>query len=658
MQIHGLVLGKYRIQKLINNGSFASVFRAKEELTNRIVAIKVLPKSVYPSGRMRYLLTELSAMGRNWGHSNIVSIHTVEPGDNEYVAYIVMEYIDGPSLLQLMTAQPLAPSLAMNISLDICRGLMAAHAQNIIHRDIKPQNILLTSDRIAKISDFGVARILEATTDYAGTITGTRRYMAPEQYEGSYDYRADLYSTGLILYEMFMGKFPFRGKTQDEIQVRKQSEDIEFGQKLSEDIRTILQKVLHRDVQARYQTASELYDDLNRIREEWYSDAVRQTMTSQSNPAIQCATLSERRKELRLSVEAAEKIELEIFGEQKTVAEKQSHRQLETEVNTHYDKAIQFINGTQSQLALQEIQQAHRLYLSGVQATKKADRIFRHLSDLMVPLQPPSTAKELVELMGQLPDTEILEIRGWLDEQFPPTESGEVIPSVERETAPTNGSSGFNLMLQSLNPQETAPEFILRKLHEVVQTQHEKVAARMRQSAEEYAHGGKSRRSRAAYKKLGEFYRRSAEGFVASENWESGADCYARAQLAYTAARRHSRARQCAQEAGTYYAVWADALERQQSWAEAGRLYALSADHYAHANLWDPVDDSLSRATICYFNVAENARAVGNLGLSYDYCDRILTISKKMKKASNAVAGARKLLREIENLFTTNQYDT
>ena len=657
MQIHGLVLGKYRIEKLINNGSFASVFRAKEELTNRTVAIKVLPKSIYPSGRMRYLLTELSAMGRNWGHSNIVSIHTVEPGDDEYVAYIVMEYIDGPSLLQLMTAQPLAPSLAMNISLDICRGLMAAHAQNIIHRDIKPQNILLTSDRIAKISDFGVARILEATTDYAGTITGTRRYMAPEQYEGSYDYRADLYSTGLILYEMFMGKFPFRGKTQDEIQVRKQSEEVEFGQKISEDIREILQKALHRDVQARYQTASELYNDLDRIRKEWYADAIQQTLANQPNPAIQCATLSERRKELRLSVEAAGKIELEMFGEQKAELEKQNHLQLEAQVNGHYDKAIQFIGVTQSQQALQEMQQAHRLYLSSVQATKKADRIFRHLSESMVSVQPPSTAKELIDLINQFPEAEVSEIREWLDKQFPSAKSSELPPSVNPEIPPTSSGTGSNLMLQSLNPQETAPEFILRKLHEIVKTDHEKMASRLRQSAEAYAQGGKSRRSRAEYKKLAEFYRQSAESFVASENWELGADCYARAQLAYTAARRHSRARQCAQEAGTYYAVWADALERQQSWTEAGRLYVLSADHYAHANLWDPVDDSLSRATICYFNVAENARAAGNLGLSYDYCGRTLTISKKMKKASNAVTGARKLLREIENLFTTDQSD-
>ena len=652
MQINGLVLKKYRIEKLINNGSFASVFRAKEEFTNRTVAIKVLPKLIYPTGRMRYLLTEMSAMGRNWGHSNIVSIHTVEPGDDEYVAYIVMEYVDGPSLQQLMTVKPPAPSLAMNIALDICRGLIAAHEQNIIHRDIKPQNILLTSDQIAKISDFGVARILEATTDYAGTITGTRRYMAPEQYEGSYDYRADLYSTGLILYEIFMGKYPFRGKTQDEVQVRKQSEDIEFGDRLSGDMRQVLQKALHRDVQARYQTASELYNDLDCIRERWYADAARQTMTSQPNPAIQRATLSEHRKDLRLSIEVAEKIELGVFGAQKAEAEKQKQLKLEEEVNKHYEQAIHSIGTKQPQQALQEMQQAHRLYLSSIQATKKADWIFRHLSDLMVPSESPSTAKEVIELIDQLLIDEISELRRWFDKQSLPDKPTEVPSAVDSTILSTDSSTGSDLTLQPFNPQETAPEFVLRKLHEIIQNPYEKIAAGTRQSAEEYAQEGKSRRSRAEYKKLGEFYRKCAESFIESESWESGADCYARARLAYTAARRYAYARQCAQEAGTYYAMRADFLERQQNWAEAGRLYALSADHYAHASLWEETDESLSRTTICYFNVAENARTAGDLSLSYNYCDKILTISKRMKRASNAVVGARKLLQEIEDLFT------
>ena len=171
--MNGLVLGKYRIEKLVDNGSFASVFRAKEVLTNRTVAIKTLPKSTYPDTRIRYLLTELRAMGMHWGHPNIVSMHTVEPGDEEYVAYIVMEYIDGSSLHKLMTGEPPSPHRAINITLDICRGLMAAHERNIVHRDIKPQNILLTSDRRAKISDFGVACFLETASAYAETVTGT-----------------------------------------------------------------------------------------------------------------------------------------------------------------------------------------------------------------------------------------------------------------------------------------------------------------------------------------------------------------------------------------------------------------------------------------------------------------------------------------------------
>ena len=652
MQINGLVLGKYRIEKLINNGSFASVFRAKEEFTNRTVAIKVLPKSIYPTGRMRYLLTELSAMGRNWGHSNIVSIHTVEPGDDEYVAYIVMEYVDGPSLRQLITATPLRRNLAINIALDICRGLIAAHGQNIIHRDIKPQNILLTSDEIAKISDFGVARILEASTDYAGTITGTRRYMAPEQYEGSYDYRADLYSTGLILYEMFMGRFPFRGKTQAEIQVRKQSEEVEFDYKLPEDMREILQRALHRKAQARYQTASELYDDLNHVRKKWYADAVRHTLTSQSNPAIQGAMLSEHRKELRVSAEAAEKIESDISEEQNAKTEKQTQLQIETQVNLHYDKAIQLIGGTQSQEALQEVQQAHRLYLSSVKATKKADWIFRHLSDLMTPSQPPSTVQEMIGLIDQLSTNEVSELRALLNNRFSSSVSSDVSSALGSGPLPTDGGTGSDLTFQPLNPQETAPEYVLRKLHEVIQEPHEKPAAQIRQSAEEFAQTGKSRRSRAEYKKLGDYYTTSAEDFIGSQNWELGAECYARARLAYTASRRYSRARQCAQEAGTYYAMRADTLERDQTWADAGRLYALSADNYAHANLWEAANQSLSRTTICYFNVAENARAIGDLSLSYDYCDRILRISKRLKRTTNAEAGARKLLREIENLFT------
>ena len=656
MQIDGLVLGKYRVEKLINNGSFASVFRATEELTNRTVAIKTLPKSIYPTGRMRYLLTELSAMGINWGHPNIVSIHTVEPGDGEYVAYIVMEYIDGPSLRQLMAVKPPAPHLAINIALDIACGLVAAHEHNIIHRDIKPQNILLTSEHRAKISDFGVARILETTSDYAGTITGTRKYMAPEQYRGNYDYRADLYSTGLILYEMLMGKFPFRGKNHDEIQMKKQFTEIEFSDKLPDDLCCLLRKALHRDVKARYQTAVEMYNDLGQLRKNWYADTAGKTIESVSDVSIRRATLTKHREDLRLSIDAAEKIESEVLYKQGEVAKKQKQLELELRVDTHYDQAIEYLCSPQAELALQEIQQAHRLYLSDVEATKKADRVFRSLLDLVAAPQSPSTAADFMASINQLSANEILEFKTQFYDQFPPSEPAEPASASSLYVHDTgDGSSSSSSGNQAPNATGPYPELVLRQLHEVVQNPHEIIAAQIRQSAEESAQQRKDRRARGEYKKLGEFYKKSATNFIQSEDWELVASCYARSQLAYIAARRHGSARQSAREAGMYYARLADAFERQKDWVEAGRLCTLSGEHYAHAELPENADESWLRATICYFNIAEDARAAGNLNMAYDYCDKVLVIGKEMHKASNAVTGARKLIQEIETLFTANQ---
>ena len=102
MQIDQLILGKYRLLEYLNSGGFSSVFRAREEMTNREVAIKALAKTAYPASRMKFLLTEFQAMSKIWGHPNIVSIHTVEPGEEDYVAWIVMEFVEGKSLHELM----------------------------------------------------------------------------------------------------------------------------------------------------------------------------------------------------------------------------------------------------------------------------------------------------------------------------------------------------------------------------------------------------------------------------------------------------------------------------------------------------------------------------------------------------------------------------
>ncbi len=651
MQIEGLVLGKYRIEKLINNGSFASVFRAKEELTNRIVAIKALSKSVYPPGRTHYLLTELSAMAMSWGHPNIVSIHTVEPGADEYIAYIVMEYVDGPSLRQLIGVKPLSPHWAINIALDICRGLIAAHEHNIIHRDIKPQNILLTSGHTAKISDFGVARILEETSEYAGTITGTRKYMAPEQYEGNYDYRADVYATGLILYEMLTGKFPFRGESHDEIQMKKRSAEIELIDELPNDLRELLLKALHRDMKSRYQTAAGMYNDLDGIRKKWYADEARKAINIYYlNPNFSRTTLSKCREDLRLSAEAAEKIELELLHEKRNQEDKRKQLDLAARVNAHYEQALKNLDSAAPQRALLEMQQAHRLYLTDVETAKQADCIFRQLSDLMVTPKLITTANDLINVINELPANEILALKEWFHEQFPPTESS--IPPTAPYTTVRETLSGSGQPV--LVVQEPSPESILRRLHGDARTSHEITAAQICQAAERYAYQGNQRKARSEYKKIGEFYRKHAEEFAESEDWRFVADYYARARFAYMAANRHRSARHSAREAGMHYTRPAATLEKQKNWAEAGRLYTLSAENYVYAGFLEAADESRLRATICYFNVAENAYATGNLKETYDYCKKTLMVANEMKLASNAATGARKLIKEIEALFTAS----
>lgn len=649
MQLDELLLGKYWIETLINSGSFASVFRAKEQLTNRIVAIKTLSKSSYPPGRMRYLLTELSAMGLNWGHPNIVSIHTVEPGDENYIAYIIMEHVDGQSLRELINEKPITPNQAINIALDVCRGLRAAHECNIIHRDIKPQNILLTSNLIAKISDFGVARILETGNEYVGTITGTRKYMSPEQYDGNYDHRADLYSTGLTLYEMLTGKFPYRGADHNEIQAKKRSASFDLAS-VPEDFHEILRKALHPDVNGRYRTAAEMYDDLDEIRRQWYAATIRDAISNYSNTDILSATFSKNREDLRLSTEAAEKIESEILYERRVEAEGQKRIECENEVDKHYDLAIENLRSDSPQSALQEMQQAHRLYLTNAHATKKADSIFRELSDLIstATLNPSTEAKDLIKSINELPANQISELKEWFNNQFPSSESDS---SSSLDSQVSDSKPPMPLAQPATPGHDPSPEFILNNLHEEIRNSHELEAAQICQSAEEYAQQRKARRSRSEYKRLGEFYRKQADSFIASEVWESAAECYARSRFAYMAARRFGNAKQSANEAGIHYARSAALLERQQNWAQAGRMYMLSAEQYEYIEQSESADESRMRATVCYFNVAEDARAVGKLKQAYDFCEKTLTIADEMRRPTNAATGARKLIKEIEALF-------
>ena len=659
MQINGLMLGKYRIEKLINNGSFASVFRAKEELTSRLVAIKALPKSVYPSGRLRYLFAELSAMALNWGHENIVSIHTVEPGEDEYVAYIVMEYIDGATLYERMSTESFSASRAVNIALDICRGLTAVHAQNIIHRDIKPQNILLTSDDTAKLSDFGVACILEASNAIAATVTGTRKYMAPEQYDGEYDYRVDLYSLGLVLYEMLTGRFPFRGKNHDDIKMQKLDAEIELDHELPGELHGFLQKVLHRNVNSRYQTAIEMYRDLEGIRATWYAKTVHEALTQSTDANLLNTTLARTRKELKLSSDLAQRIELEIRCQQRIEEERQKRRQFEREIGACYEHAINYIHQHNPIHALRELQEAHSLYSRETGFSNQVERIFQSLADSFTITKVPSTADEIADLINQLPDDEVKQLQTRFNQ---PSHANHADQSVDG-----SNSTGSYIEDSSLKPQldartdssPTQPPFaasLLRSLHEQTKYPHERQAAQICRSAERYTRQ-KGKRARSEYKKLAELYDRTATHFIGVDDWELAADCYARARLAYVAAKRTGTARTIANKAGECYSKIAENLSRRQRWEEAAANCVQSADHFGYGDSEEAAEESWTIATVYYLNAAENARADGEIKGAHTYCEKIFAIAKKIKKPSKATAAAQRLMREIEDVLAHSRDD-
>ena len=666
MQTNGLVLGKYRIERLINNGSFASVFRAKEELTSRIVAIKALPKSVYPSGRLRYLFAELSAMSLNWGHENIVSIHTVEPGEDEYVAYIVMEYIDGATLHERMSAETFSASRAVNIALDVCRGLVAVHTRNIIHRDIKPQNILLTSDDTAKLGDFGVACILEASNDIAATVTGTRKYMAPEQYDGEYDYRVDLYSLGLVLYEMLTGRFPFHGKNQDDIKIRKLHAEIVLDNSLPGELHGFLKKVLHKNVNSRFQTATEMYRELEDIRAAWYAETVREALAQSPNENLLNATLARAREELQLSSDFARRIELEIRYRQQIEEERHKQRQREQEIGVRYEHAINYIHQHNPTYALRELQEAHSLYSTEVGFSNQVEGIFQSLADSLTNAKVPSKANEIMDLIKQLPVDEVEQLQSWFDQRSLANHANQSVDVSNSESVDVSHSEESyigsyieddSLEQQSVsrtNSSPTQPLFArssLRSLHEKTKYPHEREAAQICRTAERYTRQ-KNKRARSEYKKLADCYDRYAGQFIDVDDWELAADCYARARLAYVAAKRGGSAKTVANKAGECFSKVAENLSRQQLWEAAAAQCVRSADHFRHGESEEAAEESWANATVHYLNAAENARTNGHIKGAHTYCEKIFAIAKNIRKPSKAAAAAQRLMREIEGTLT------
>ncbi len=658
MKINELILGKYRLLEFLNSGSFSSVFRAREEMTNRTVALKAISRDAYPADRMRYLLTELQAMSNIWGHPNIVSIHTVEPGKDKYLAWIVMEYIEGDNLQKLVQKGDLTLTDVLNIGIDICNGLKAAHAHNILHRDIKPQNILLTSKKEAKIADFSIARIFGESTEFAVTMTGTRRYMAPEQNYGAYDYRADLYATGLVLYEAMTKQFPFSGEA-DEIDRKKASGEIENLEKCPEEFRNFAIKALHREVDKRFQTAEEMYDELDRIRR-WQYEQQASVLIAESadSPETELAGALERcRKTFRLHIDIAEQINQNLFFEMRSKVEKENRERVQIRIKQHYADAIEYAQKQDIDATLHELHKAHNLFLQDAEFVAQADILFKELTTI-VPDSNTLTVNEIAELIQKLSESDKMNLldrfslveeilkpekqpipEEQFDDEFVEQEE-YVKPYLSKHRGQSAGD--YRVLIE-----EASPEFLLDKVHQDIQYHHEEEAAYIYQQAQIYTQQENTRQCLNQYRRLGAFYHRHARRFIKMDEVELVANCYTRARFAYTASKKHRIARKNAKNGAVYYVHLARQLEMQRAWTEAGKSYILAADNYRFAQLELEEEKCESSATVCYFNAAESAHLNGDLQTAYDYCMRILSIGENLQNPPRSVIEAQKLVEEI-----------
>ena len=640
MQIDQLILGKYRLLEFLNSGGFSSVFRAREEMTNRIVAIKALAKTAYPASRMKFLLTEFQAMSKIWGEPNIVSIHTVEPGENDYVAWIVMEYVEGKSLHDLMQEGALSLTDTLNIGLDICRGLKTAHAHKIMHRDIKPQNILLTTEKEAKVADFSIARIFGETTEFAETMAGTRRYMAPEQHYGAYDYRADLYSTALILYQAVTGRFPFSGKNK-EMDKKKAAGEIEEIHRCPEVLRNFLQKALHRQLSERHQSADEMYEELDRIRQDEYVKQASQLIdasVNSNNPRL-AEALERYRKTFRLSLADAERMNQNLFFQRRQKEENSKREKLATQVQRHYTLAARYIENQDFRSVLLELHKASCLYIDDQGLTKTVDNLFEDLSaaNMVFPANP--TVEEIVTLIQKLPENESSVLRTWLEHQIPvPEETTDITPIRPRVRA----TGSYRLVIE-----EASPEFLLDQVHSDIQYPHEVEAFRIFRQIQIYEQQGRTRQCHVLYRRLGRFYQKQANNFVKKDDLELVANCYTRARFAYTVAEKQRLAKKTAKKGGIYYTRLARQFELQRSWEEAGKSYILAAYNHGYANLPSLVEECHRMATVCYFNAAESAHLNDELQTAYDFYTLILAVGEKMSTPTKMVSEAQKLMSEI-----------
>ncbi len=265
----GQTVSHYKILEKLGEGGMGMVYRAEDTLLQRAVALKFLASHFIsnPDAKARFLTEARAASALN--HPNICTIYEIGEVDDRQ--FIVMEFVEGKPLSQIVTDGKLPLPKFFEVALQIAEGLEAAHKKGIIHRDIKPDNILVTAEGRAKIMDFGLAKIRDtARITTTGTALGTAAYMSPEQARGEMvDARSDVFSLGMVLYEMVAGRHPFSGAHPAAFIysiLHEQPEPLgRYRSEVPAELETIVNRTLEKNVAHRYQTAGDLAADLRRL---------------------------------------------------------------------------------------------------------------------------------------------------------------------------------------------------------------------------------------------------------------------------------------------------------------------------------------------------------------------------------------------------------
>lgn len=302
---------RYEILELIGTGGMANVYKALCHRLNRYDAVKIMRDDTAADECFRKRFRTESQAVAMLSHPNIVSVYDVS--HNENIEYIVMELVDGITLKQYMKEHGALPTdEVLNFSIQIAKALAHAHSKGIIHRDIKPQNVMLLKDGLIKVADFGIAALQNDIEESTNETVGSVHYIAPEQARGAAaDARSDIYSLGIVMYEMMTGRLPYVGKSDVEVAVKHMNTEAvpprTIVPGIPEELERICLKAMATDITDRYQSAGELLSDLEQFRKQLAeASALKADVSSQSidteNIEVEDAGRRKRKKKSKFAL--------------------------------------------------------------------------------------------------------------------------------------------------------------------------------------------------------------------------------------------------------------------------------------------------------------------------------------------------------------------